>query len=75
MTNTTATAVGARLRQIRRSSKLSLNEVAEKSGDYFKASCLGAYERGDRVIPVDRLVELAAFYGFPASAVLVGIEP
>jgi transcriptional regulator with XRE-family HTH domain len=55
-------ALGARLRAARRRRGLSLNEVEELSGREFKASVLGAYERGDRTISVPRLVRLSSIY-------------
>ena len=36
----------------------------------FKASVLGAYERGERAISVPRLQRLAAFYNVPADQLL-----
>ena len=36
-----------------------------RSGEEFKASVLGAYERGERAISVARLQRLARFYGVP----------
>ena len=36
----------------------------------FKASALGAYERGDRPLSVDRLLRLSALYGVDAASVL-----
>ena len=43
-------AVGERLRHIRRQKRLSLQEVEAASDQEFKASVLGAYERGERAI-------------------------
>jgi transcriptional regulator with XRE-family HTH domain len=54
--------VGLRLRAIRRQKRLSLHDVETDSGKEFKASVLGAYERGERAISVPRLQRLAAFY-------------
>ena len=57
-TNTTqeySGRVGERLRAIRRQKRISLQEVEAASGQEFKASVLGAYERGDTV-PVDQLL-------------------
>ena len=54
--------VGERLRNIRQQKNLSLNEVEQQSEDEFKASVLGAYERGERSISVPRLERLARFY-------------
>ena len=45
-----ARLVGERLRAIRRQKRLSLQEAEELSGQEFKASVLGAYERGERAI-------------------------
>ena len=39
--------VGERLRAIRRQKRLSLQEVEANSDQEFKASVLGAYERGE----------------------------
>jgi transcriptional regulator with XRE-family HTH domain len=75
MPMTTMIKIGLRLRSIRQSAGLSLNDVADRTDDYFKASCIGAYERGERVIPADRLVELAEFYQVPAWRILSGITP
>ena len=46
-----AETVGVRLRAVRRQKHLSLQAVEAASGQEFKASVLGAYERGERVIP------------------------
>lgn len=62
--------VGQRLRAVRRQKGLSLQEVEEKSAQEFKASVLGAYERGERTISVSRLHRLAGFYGVPTERLL-----
>jgi transcriptional regulator with XRE-family HTH domain len=64
--------VGRRLRAARREERLSLHEVEEASGGEFKASILGAYERGERAISVYRLTRLARFYGAPVHRILPG---
>lgn len=73
---TTATlylrTLGTRLRAVRNQLNLSLMEVEQKSLGRWKASVIGSYERGDRGIPVERLIELAAFYGVPAGVLLTG---
>ena len=66
--------VGDRLRQIRRQKHLSLQEVEAVSGQEFKASVLGAYERGERAISVPRLHRLALFYKVPVDQLLPGNE-
>ncbi|MFZ4810350.1 MAG: transcriptional regulator [Ilumatobacteraceae bacterium] len=62
--------VGDRLRVIRRQKRLSLQEVEASSNDEFKASVLGAYERGERAISVPRLERLAKFYNVPVDQLL-----
>lgn len=62
--------VGDRLRVIRRQKRLSLQEVEASSADEFKASVLGAYERGERAISVPRLERLAKFYNVPVDQLL-----
>nr|MCU0261511.1 helix-turn-helix domain-containing protein [Ilumatobacteraceae bacterium] len=47
--------VGERLRVIRKQKRLSLQEVEAQSNQEFKASVLGAYERGERALSVPRL--------------------
>jgi transcriptional regulator with XRE-family HTH domain len=44
--------------------------VEEASAKEFKASVLGAYERGERSISVPRLQRLAIFYGVPVDQLL-----
>lgn len=65
-----AKAVGERLRGLRRQRGLSLLAVEEASEREFKASVLGAYERGERVISVLRLQRLAEFYRVPVDQIL-----
>ncbi len=62
--------VGERLRAIRRQKRLSLQEVETVSAQEFKASVLGAYERGERAISVPRLQRLARFYNVPVDQLL-----
>ena len=62
--------VGERLRAIRRQKGLSLQDVESGSRQEFKASVLGAYERGERAISVPRLQRLARFYTVPVDQLL-----
>lgn len=62
--------VGERLRQVRKELRLSLQAVEAQSNQEFKASVLGAYERGERAISVLRLQRLASFYGVPVDRLL-----
>jgi transcriptional regulator with XRE-family HTH domain len=65
-----AKALGGRLRAIRMQQHLSLHGVERKSGGKWKAVVVGSYERGDRAVSVQRLAELADFYGVPVSDLL-----
>jgi hypothetical protein len=62
--------VGERLRSIRRQKGLSLHDVEARSRMEFKASVLGAYERGERAISVPRLMRLAEVYDVPPDTLL-----
>jgi len=65
-----AKTLGARLRAIRTQQGLSLHGVEEKSTGRWKAVVVGSYERGDRAVTVQRLAELAEFYGVPVHELL-----
>jgi len=62
--------VGQRLRAIRKQKRLSLHDVEAESDQEFKASVLGAYERGERSLSLPRLDRLARFYRVPVSQLL-----
>jgi len=63
-------AVGRRLRSIRKQKGLSLQDVEANSELEFKASVLGAYERGERSLSLPRMQRLASFYGVPVDQLL-----
>lgn len=65
-----ARRLGARLRAVRKQKRLSLQAVEASSEKEFKASVLGAYERGERAISVNRLQRLASFYKVPVDQLL-----
>lgn len=69
--------VGERLRNVRVQKGWSLHDVELHSDGEFKASVLGAYERGERSISVNRLQRLAMFYTVRVDGLLprVGPEP
>ena len=67
-----AKTLGARLRAIRTQQGLSLHGVEEKSRGRWKAVVVGSYERGDRSVTVQKLADLAEFYGVPVSELLPG---
>ena len=58
------------MRAIRKQKRLSLQEVEAQSSQEFKASVLGAYERGERALSVPRLDRLADFYNVPIEQLL-----
>lgn len=60
-------ALGERLRAARKRRGWSLHEVERRSNDEFKSSVLGAYERGERAISVQRLYGLARLYDVDVS--------
>ena len=62
--------VGERLRAIRKQKRLSLHDVEAQSAQEFKASVLGAYERGERALSLPRLDRLAQFYRVPVDQLL-----
>jgi transcriptional regulator with XRE-family HTH domain len=70
MSSEYAKALGTRLRAIRTQQGLSLHGVEEKSQGRWKAVVVGSYERGDRAVTVQRLSELAEFYGVPVNELL-----
>jgi transcriptional regulator with XRE-family HTH domain len=67
--------VGNTLRRVRREIGLSLLDVEERSTGEFKASVLGAYERGERAMSLHRLDRLAAIYEVPVGRLLPSREP
>src|SRR5437764_7967121 len=70
MSSDYARALVARLRAIRTQQGLSLHGVEATSEGRWKAVVVGSYERGDRAVTVQRLAELADFYGIPISELL-----
>ncbi|MEX0757027.1 MAG: helix-turn-helix transcriptional regulator [Acidimicrobiia bacterium] len=66
--------VGERLRIARRGRAMSLFDVEEASDGEFKASVLGAYERGERSVSAARLWRLAQIYEVHVASLLPGPE-
>ena len=62
--------VGDHIRRLRKQKGLSLLDVEAASKKEFKASVLGAYERGERTISAPRLAALAGVYRVPLQAML-----
>lgn len=63
-------ALGQRLRAARRHRGWSLGDVETHTDGEFKASVVGAYERGERAISVQRFSRLSEIYGTPPSDLL-----
>ena len=63
-------SLGQRLRVARRQRGWSLGDVEAVTNGEFKASVVGAYERGERAISVQRFVRIAEVYGFAPSDLL-----
>ena len=70
-----AQRLGARLRRIRRQQGWSLHALEAATGGEFKASVVGAYERGERSISLERLHRLAGWYRVPVEELLPEPEP
>lgn len=60
----------AQLRELRRAARLTLTEAAEQL--HVTPAALGAWERGDRHPPIDRLDLVFGFYGRELRAVPMG---
>lgn len=67
-------ALGQRLRAARRHRGWSLGDVESRTVGEFKASVVGAYERGERAISVQRFVSLSEVYGTAASDLLPALS-
>jgi transcriptional regulator with XRE-family HTH domain len=66
--------LGEHLRRLRRQKGLSLPDVQALSEGEFKASVMGAYERGERAISAVRLAKLATLYRLPLQAMLPAVD-
>ena len=75
MTDEFNKALGQRLRAARRQRGWSLGEIEAQTEGEFKASVVGAYERGERAISVQRFVRLAEIYGVAAPELLPAPTP
>ena len=62
--------LGRRLREARKSRGWSLLEVEDMTSGDFKASVMGAYERGERSVSAHRLCKLADLYDVGAGSLL-----
>jgi transcriptional regulator with XRE-family HTH domain len=67
--------LGEHLRHVRRQQGWSLHDIEVASEGRFKASVLGAYERGDRTLSIERLRQLAEFYRVSVAELLPPERP
>jgi transcriptional regulator with XRE-family HTH domain len=74
-TQLTITDISARLRAIRLSKSLSLNDVEALSKGQLKAVVLGSYERGARTLSVKRALYIARLYGVPLETIFSEEKP
>ena len=70
MSDRFSVSLGQRLRAARRQRGWSLGEVESQTEGEFKASVVGAYERGERAISAQRFARLSEVYGIPAAELL-----
>lgn len=68
------TALQARLRSIRESQGLTLTQVAARSNGRLSAIALGSYERGDRSISMQKLMEISKIYQIPIAEIFKAPE-
>lgn len=68
-------SLGRKLRAARRQRGWSLGEVESQTDGEFKASVVGAYERGERAISVQRFVRLAETYNVVPADLLPAAVP
>lgn len=66
-TQETLVQVQNRLRRLRESRHLSLQEVEKISHGTVTAISLGSYERGDRQVSVAKLIQIATVYQVPVT--------
>ena len=66
----TLAALQLRLRAVRKSKGLTLSQVSKQSKGSISAIALGSYERGDRSISTEKLLEIAELYGVPVNELL-----
>lgn len=70
MSQSYVTALGRRLRAVRRQSGMTLSQVEQQSAGQLTVKAVSSWERGDRAVTVARLAELAEFYGLPTEELL-----
>jgi transcriptional regulator with XRE-family HTH domain len=72
-TRTFASTAGRVLRSVRTGRRLSLRQVAIRSGGRFKPSSVASYERGERQLSLERLFSLSEVYGIEPERIVAAI--
>jgi transcriptional regulator with XRE-family HTH domain len=72
-TKTFASTAGRVLRDVRTGRRLSLRQVAIRSGGRFKPSSVASYERGERQLSLERLFSLSEVYGIEPERIVAAI--
>lgn len=62
--------LGRELRALRLAHGLTAETTAQRIAGGMSRGALMSYERGDRSISVEKLAEIAAFYGVPAAELI-----
>jgi len=63
-----------RLRQIRESQGLTLQQVSARSKGQISSIALGSYERGDRSISARKILQIAQLYNIPVTELFTPTE-
>ena len=61
------------LRDVRTGRRLSLRQVAIRSGGRFKPSSVASYERGERQLSLERLFSLSEVYGVEPERIVAAV--
>jgi transcriptional regulator with XRE-family HTH domain len=64
----------SRLRAVRTSRGLTLSQVSTLSKGRISAIALGSYERGDRSLSTEKLIEISQIYQIPVAELMSPIE-
>lgn len=73
-TRATDRLIGEVLREVREDHGLSLHDVERRTANRLHPSALGAWERGQRTVSVNRLLDLARVYRVPPDVLMSVIE-
>ena len=66
----TPSEISARIRNLRKSRRLTLQDIERISEGRIKAVVMGSYERGTRAISLARTIEIANLFGIPVNELI-----